>query len=121
MKTKTYFPIIMGGIAAVITFIMGLYLAYKNFNLSAEISLVIAVVLAILMFSLTYMRAQASLKIKQIVLKYGLTAEELAQITGRRERDFPITNGKLQLIVPYRYWAQILTKLKEYEREHPTN
>ncbi|MEJ6347745.1 hypothetical protein R4Y45_00515 [Holzapfeliella sp. He02] len=121
MKTKTYFPFIMGAIAAIITFIMGLFIAYKNFNLSAEISLGIAILLAVLMFGFTYMRAQSSIKIKKIVEKYDLTAAELAEITGRRERDFPITKGKLQLIVPYRYWAQILTKLEQYEREHPKN
>ncbi|KRL90919.1 hypothetical protein [Lactobacillus kalixensis] len=118
MKKSSLFPVIYGAISALIAFIAVLFICHGNFHLSLPVSVLIAGILAILFFILSYFRGHASVEIKRIVAKYQLSDQDLAEITGMKASDFPIYNNKLQLILPKRYWPKILNALQEYEKEH---
>lgn len=114
---RSFFPVIYGVISALIAFIAALFICWRNFKLSLPISILAAGILAIGFFMLSYFRGHASSEIKRIAAKYQLSDQELAKITGLRPSDFPIYHDRLQLILPKRYWPQVLTALQKYEQE----
>ncbi|RVU70916.1 MULTISPECIES: hypothetical protein [Lactobacillus] len=117
MKKQSLFPVIYGLISALISFIAVFFVCVRSFRLQLPSSILIAGILAIFFFGLSYFRGHASVEIKRITAKYQLTDQDLAQITGLKASDFPIYHNQLQLILPKRYWPRILDALQKYEQQ----
>lgn len=118
MKEKqSIFPLVYGFISALIAFIAVFFICQHSFRLNLQLSVILAGILAILFFVLSWFRGHASVEIKRIVAKYHLSDQELARITGMKATDFPIYHDKLQLILPKRYWPKVLDALQKYEKE----
>lgn len=117
MAKKSLFPVIYGFISALIAFIAVFFICVRTFRMNLQVAIIIAGILAILFFGLSYFRGHASVEIKRIVYKYKLTDQDLAKITGLKASDFPIYHDKLQLILPKRYWPRILDSLQKYEKQ----
>lgn len=115
MKSAQIYPVIYGVVTSLIVFIATIAIMLRSFKMSFPIVIVIASVLSLLFYSLSYFRLRASLEIKRIVREHQLTPEQLAQITGLSATNFPIYNSKLSLIVPKRQWPQVLDALQKYE------
>lgn len=121
MKTNRIIPVVYGVLSALIAFIAIVFIEIRTFKMDLSWAILTASILALLFFVMSYFRMKASLEIKQIVRDLKLSPQDLAQITGLNESDFPIYNSKLQLIVPRRKWPQILDALQKYQEEHRSN
>ncbi|KRL62035.1 hypothetical protein [Lactobacillus psittaci] len=111
------FPTVYGIISAVLGFLAVVFIMLKTFRLNITISVVIAGIFALIFFVWSYFQARASTEIKRIVRTYNLTDQDLADLTGFKKSDFPIYHDKLQLILPKRFWPQVLHALRRYEEE----
>ncbi|APT18679.1 hypothetical protein FC62_GL001087 [Amylolactobacillus amylotrophicus DSM 20534] len=118
MRRERLYPIVLGMISAIISFIAVVAIITRNFQLNIKWVILLGIIVAAVFYSLSYFRVKASIAIKRIAQEHHLTAEALAEITGLPETDFPIYNSKLQLIAPKRHWPHILNALHEYERTH---
>ncbi|MBU3827997.1 MAG: hypothetical protein H9806_02420 [Candidatus Lactobacillus pullistercoris] len=116
MNKRKVFPIIYAVISAIISYIAVFFICVRSLKINLSVSIIIAGIIAICFYILSYFRAHASIEIKRIVFKYKLTDKELARITGLKASDFPIYHNKLQLILPKRYWPKVLNALQEYEK-----
>ena len=117
MKKTKLFPVIYGILSAMISF-LAVFFICRRFRLHISLAILISGICAILFYILSYFRAHASIEIKRITHDNHLTSQDLAQITGLKSTDFPIVNGKLQLILPKRKWARILVQLQQYEKDN---
>lgn len=117
MQKHNLFPVIYGIISALISFIAVAFICLRTFHMNTSLAVIVAGLVAIAFFILSWFRGHASVEIKRIAYKYRLTDQELAKITGLKASDFPIYHDKLQLILPKRYWPRILDALQKYEKE----
>ncbi|WEV38498.1 hypothetical protein OZX58_07130 [Lactobacillus sp. ESL0680] len=117
MHKKSLFPVIYGLISALIAFIAAFFVCLRSFGWTIPNAGLTAGGFALAFFVWSWFRGHASVEIKRITREYHLSDQDLARITGMKASDFPVYQDKLQLILPKRYWPQVLQALQKYEQE----